>query len=82
MSFRCDNCHEPQSAGTKPYKVVLQTRKKSYPARTARNGAIIDNGGTGREIVREVKLCLKCRDVELLRESDKGHKEGEGTDAE
>lgn len=46
MSFRCEECNEPQPIGVAPIMVV--THKRSYvPA-------------PGSEIVKEVKACAPC----------------------
>lgn len=49
MSFRCDNCNEPQEHGIKPVKKVTKFREKSYTG-----------GGHGWEIVKEKALCRPC----------------------
>jgi hypothetical protein len=54
MSFKCDYCSEPQSRGTKPNKVVVETRNVSYPM--TKDGI----RPTGTEIVKEVDLCGRC----------------------
>jgi hypothetical protein len=63
MSFICDCCLTPLGNGTKPIRRVLETREKHYPTRFAQDGkTVIDRGGIGREIVREVSLCKKCNE--------------------
>jgi len=60
--FRCDGCkkvtepHEPQT------RVVAKVRHVKYPRREYKvNGKkVIDPGGTGLEIAKEDKLCIKC----------------------
>ena len=55
MSFKCDNCSEPQRNGIKPNKVVIETRDVTYPRKA--------DGQTpsGTETVKEVALCAKCK---------------------
>ena len=61
MSFTCQNCNKPQSAGTQPVKTVTKVRRKVYPQRTTPDGyEVIDQGGTGIETVEELNLCEKC----------------------
>lgn len=61
MSFTCDKCHQAQVPHTKPIRVVVETRRRSYPRRYAKDGKkIIDEGGHGSEIVREMNLCPLC----------------------
>lgn len=61
MSFICDKCHKPQRNHIKPIRVVVEIRKKIYPIRYAKDGkTVIDKGGKGIEIAREMNLCLPC----------------------
>lgn len=67
MSFRCGICNEPQPERTKPIKIVLETRKATYPERRGmvgrapfRREVVIDNGGGGWEIAEEVDACVVC----------------------
>ena len=53
MSFKCDNCSEPQPNGVKPNRVVVETRNVTYKTR---DGQI----SSGTEIVKEVNLCGTC----------------------
>jgi hypothetical protein len=63
MSFICDKCLKPQSNHEKPYRVIVETRKRIYPKRFAKDGkTIIDNGGDGWEIAREMNLCKSCHE--------------------
>jgi len=59
MSFICDRCKKQQPRGSKPTRVVVETRPKTYGARY-REGIMIDVGGAGTEVVREEDLCAKC----------------------
>ncbi len=56
MSFKCDNCNEPQPNDTKPSKVVVETRNVTYKARGD------GQAPTGTEIVKEVDLCVVCNE--------------------
>jgi hypothetical protein len=61
--FKCQICGEQQPVGVHVNKVVLATRPKEYPQRYAGAGAsqrIVDQGGVGTEIVREVNACGIC----------------------
>lgn len=69
MSFRCGICNEPAHSGTKPEKVVLKSRNRTYPYRpevhmfVGRDGKVMwrdDPGGQGWEIVQEVDACPRC----------------------
>ena len=69
--FRCQNCNTVVPPNTKATPVVVQRRPQSYEERSAevqgRRGRartrIIDRGGDGHEIVRELKVCPTCADV-------------------
>jgi len=56
MSFRCKKCNEFQ--GTKPIKVVTETRRVTYPVAKDSNGR--DYIPEGWEVVKELDLCEKC----------------------
>lgn len=73
--FRCQQCGTVVPAGTRATKIVTQTRRKEYQPReaepTSRGGRfgrgrfsrrrrVIDRGGEGTEIVREIMVCPKC----------------------
>lgn len=66
MSFRCGLCGKKYGSRQKPNMVVIETRQKVYPVRTAvgfdGHTVVIDNGGVGVEIVKEVKSCQFCLD--------------------
>lgn len=59
MSYKCGKCSSVQPNGASPEMVIVETREKTYPPRFA-NKVCIDNGGSGREIVREVPMCPAC----------------------
>ena len=64
MSFICEGCFNPQDTYEKPIRFVSETRKKVYPVRYAKDGkTIIDKGGTGIEIAKEMNLCRNCRSM-------------------
>lgn len=74
MSFRCDNCNKVQPAYSKPIKVITETRNRIYPKRFAdlEQKIVIDNGGVGTEVVKEVDLCQDCYQLTLDGENDGG----------
>lgn len=57
MSFKCTYCNEPQPTGTSQNRVVVETRNVTYPR--TEDGQV----PTGTEIVKEVNLCAKCKNV-------------------
>jgi len=59
MSFRCELCNKQQPARTSPEVLIEESRNKSYPERKS-GTKVIDIGGRGWEIVREVRACKKC----------------------
>lgn len=75
MSFKCQGCGEPQRDGNKtvggryrfvparPRRVVVETRDRVYEPRVERHDSgdvLVDRGGRGTEIVRELDLCPGC----------------------
>lgn len=69
MSFVCGVCQKPQPNKAKPHRVVTETRRKTYPARSYKVGKakgaemrtrVDDPGGQGTEIVKEVDVCDGC----------------------
>lgn len=58
MSYRCEGCGEVKKG--RPNMVVAETRDKVYPTRMNEQNEVIDRGGKGKEIVKEVKLCDSC----------------------
>ncbi len=66
--FRCEKCNSVVPPGTAAHNLVVQQRRKEYPTRTRDvSGArgnfrtrTIDRGGSGAEIVRELKVCPEC----------------------
>ena len=56
MSFRCQNC---SGVNKTPKKIITQIRDKEYPVRKKGN-VIIDKGGYGHEIVKEMIICESC----------------------
>ena len=59
MSFICEECGRVQPARSKPEKKIVEKRSKSYPRRE-RGDTVIDSGGTGWEIVKEITVCGSC----------------------
>jgi hypothetical protein len=70
--YRCQLCSRVSAAGTPQRRVVLTTRARKYPFRRDANVIfrivngkwkevkIDDPGGTGTEIVSEVRVCPEC----------------------
>ena len=66
--FRCQNCNTVVPPNTKANSIIVQRRPVSYEERSAevqgRRGRartrIIDRGGDGHEIIRELKVCPTC----------------------
>ena len=50
MSYRCEKCGRVTPAGEKQYKIVTKKQPKVYP-----------NSSVGWEIVKEVRVCSKCK---------------------
>jgi len=69
--FICELCGVQVPAGIACRRVVVETRKKTYPARileeTRRGGKRVKvefPAGHGREIVRELRACPACQKPE------------------
>ena len=68
--FRCQNCNTVVPPRQKSAAVTVQRRPKSYEERSVevagRRGRsrtrVVDRGGYGHEIVRELKVCPTCAD--------------------
>jgi hypothetical protein len=58
--FKCERCATQSSAKTPPHLFPIATRQKIYPARRDRSGVLNDKGGTGHEVVREIRVCADC----------------------
>lgn len=71
MSFKCDFCHNAQANKSRPNKIIVERREHQYPIRyrdNNPNNEIIDKGGSGLEIVREISVCNSCvAGIELLK---------------
>ena len=71
--YRCEQCKEVVGPRIPMQREVVETRVKLYPVREAANLVwnsrkrklvwIDDAGGEGREIVRELALCARCKSV-------------------
>jgi len=59
MSFRCEKCGQAQPPRSKPIMKVIETRNKFYP-RIEIDDEIIDGGGSGWEIAKEIMICRRC----------------------
>ena len=60
--FICDECGESSKKRVKPIRKIVETRKTKYPKRyitdyKTMKDICIDNGGSGWEIVKEIKTC-------------------------
>ena len=62
MSFRCGVCNEAQGPGAAPVMLVTERREVTYPERR-KGKKVIDRGGNGWEIAREVAACAKCASI-------------------
>lgn len=62
MSFRCGVCNEAQDPRVTPVMLVTEWREVTYPERR-KGKKVIDRGGNGWEIVREVAACAKCANI-------------------
>jgi hypothetical protein len=70
--YRCQLCQKVAPAGTRPTKMVVETRAKEYeargrapresrgPSRFREPPGPYDRGGAGRETVKELTLCPDC----------------------
>jgi len=63
VSFICEECEQVQRPRSKPVKVVVEKRYKTYP-RVEIEDEVIDFGGSGWEIVREILVCRGCLEQE------------------
>lgn len=57
--FNCQRCGQTSAPGEPEQRVVAQTRAVDYPPRYDGN-KLIDKGGRGLQIVREMSLCRRC----------------------
>lgn len=57
--FNCGKCTKPVGPGIQQRKVVVKTRRVSYPERLTSNKTV-DPGGEGYEIVKEIAVCEQC----------------------
>jgi hypothetical protein len=66
--YRCQHCQQVVPPNTKAHRVVVETRVRVYPFRKEVNRVVRDRhveythdqGGLGREIVREIIICPAC----------------------
>lgn len=63
MSFRCQRCKKAQPQNTAEIKVVTKQRNATYQSRSNEKGEVIDPGGEGWEIVREISICAECKEA-------------------
>lgn len=65
--FKCETCSKDIGPGIAEIKVQLVTRPKEYLARSYlfKGETVIDPGGIGWEIEKEIRVCASCaRDLE------------------
>jgi hypothetical protein len=65
MSFKCEKCSKVAPKGVSPVMEVVETRSATYPVRYKdpehpRQSEVIDKGGKGAEIAKEIKVCPEC----------------------
>ncbi len=53
--YRCDQCHEQTAPREKAYKLVIETRTKTYDD-WRRGGRV----GHGFETAKEIMICPRC----------------------
>jgi hypothetical protein len=66
--YKCQVCQQVIPANTKSHRIVVETRVREYPFRKHVNRIkderkvyyTNDEGGIGREIVREIIACPDC----------------------
>ena len=68
--YRCDVCDSVAPPNTPCTRIVVETRARQYPHRPrvhwhppdadGKGKWVDDPGGTGREIVRELRACPTC----------------------
>ena len=63
MSFKCQQCNKAQPPHTTTIRVVAQRRQVTYKSRANDKGEVIDPGGEGWEIVKELVICAECKEA-------------------
>jgi hypothetical protein len=62
--FTCQHCQRQTEPGEKARTIVVETRPHHHPSRSyfmrGETKPRIDRGGTGTQIVREVRVCGAC----------------------
>lgn len=69
MSFRCKACNTHDTG--QPVRTIIKRRSMRHPPRFAqlddgRQGRLIDRGGIGSQIEREVDLCGGCAAADCI----------------
>lgn len=66
--YVCEKCGRVSEPRVGMNKIVVETRPKTYPFRKEANRKIKeldikphDRGGSGSEIVKEIKVCRTCK---------------------
>ena len=58
--FKCGVCGKTSEKGEPRRLKVIEQRRKTYPARRDKSGTVIDSGGQGWEIAKEITVCPRC----------------------
>lgn len=73
--FKCEKCRRQSLPGEKQLLVVVETTPADYPLRK-RNGEVVDLGGSGRNIVRTMKVhSMGCGDERTAYEERRASEE-------
>ena len=72
--YRCQLCGEVTPPGARSHTLIVATRQREYPFRAnvqreeglpatrhKKKDQWHDPGGSGREIVRELRICARCK---------------------
>jgi len=61
--FICDECHQVTQPGESANKIIVESREKVYEKKTKdKNGFVRVKYSKGIEIVKEIKVCHRCKD--------------------
>lgn len=60
MSYKCEICGKAMGRRQKPVMVTIEMRQKTYPVRKDIWDNVIDKGGVGTEIAKEMQFCPSC----------------------
>lgn len=59
--FKCENCGKSSKLNEKKTMRVVKTREVAHPVRYNKNAIMIDPGGRGTQIVKEIAVASCCR---------------------